>query len=142
MERIRSTGGRVTQSRRMVVEKILEGDDHHITAPGLIEALRAIDPEFHESTVYRVLDRLTELDVVEQVQVQAGVTIFHLTADRHGHHHLLCTSCGSITETDHHLLDQAAARALDQHGFAVRTDSPATLHGTCRSCRLADPPPA
>ncbi len=135
MERIRLGGGRVTQSRRLVVEMILASGDHHVTAPGLIEALRVTDPEFHESTVYRVLDRLSDLGVVEQVQVHAGVTIFHLTGDAHGHHHLVCTVCGSITETDHHLLDDAGARALERHGFVLKTDAPATLHGLCTACR-------
>lgn len=139
MERIRAGGGRVTTSRRMVVEELLAREDHHVTAPELIDALRAVDPEVHESTVYRVLERLTELQVVEQVHVQAGVTVFHVTSGAHGHHHLVCTSCGAVTETGRELLDEAAARALDRHGFAVHVDSPATLHGRCAACRAADP---
>lgn len=136
MERIRASGGRVTQSRRMVVARIVEGGDHHVTAPDLIDAMRDVDPDFHESTVYRVLERLTELEVVEQVNVRSGVTIFHLVQDHH-HHHLVCTDCGSVTETDGELLDEAAAHAERHYGFSVKVDSPATLFGRCATCRDA-----
>lgn len=137
LERIRASGGRVTQSRRMVVERILEAGDHHVTAPDLIEALRDVDPDFHESTVYRVLERLTELQVVEQVNVRSGVTIFHLVEDHHHHHHLVCAGCGSVTETDGSLLDEAAAQAEARYGFVVKVDSPATLLGRCAACRAS-----
>lgn len=135
MERIRASGGRVTQSRRMVVERIVAGGEHHVTAPELIDALRDVDPDFHESTVYRVLERLTELQVVEPVHVRSGVTIFHLAEDRHQHHHLVCDTCGSVTETSSDLLDDVAARAAARHDFTVKVDSPATLVGRCASCR-------
>ncbi|CAN5867137.1 Fur family transcriptional regulator [soil metagenome] len=134
MEQIRESGGRVTQSRRMVVEKILDSGDHHVTAPELIEAMRGVDSEFHESTVYRVLERLTDLRVLEPVQVQAGPTVFHLTDKAHIHHHLLCSECGSVTQTDGTLLDDVARQVARHHGFAMRVDSPATLLGRCADC--------
>jgi len=134
IDKIRVSGGRVTQSRRMVVEMILGQGDHHLTAPELIEAMRAVDPEFHESTVYRVLERLTDLHVVEQVQVHSGATVFHLTDATHIHHHLLCAECGAVTETKGTLLDEVAAQTLDQHGFVLNVNSSTTLLGRCATC--------
>ena len=131
---IREQGGRVTQSRRMVVEQILGHGHHHVTAPELIDALRAADPEFHESTVYRVLERLTDLEIVVPVHVQSGPTVFHLREAGHVHHHLLCTTCGSVTETDGHLLDAVAAKVRSTQGFAMEVGSPVTLLGTCSAC--------
>lgn len=134
IEKIRASGGRVTQSRRMVVETIVGKGDHHLTAPELIEAMRAVDPEFHESTVYRVLERLTELHVVEQVQVHSGATVFHLTDAGHVHHHLLCSECGAVTETKGTLLDKVATEALRRHGFVLNVGSSTTLVGRCATC--------
>ena len=136
---IRRTGGRMTQSRRMVVEHIVASGTHHLTAPELIEDLRAADPEFHESTVYRVLDRLTDIGVVEPVQVQSRATVFHLTGAGHTHHHLLCSACGTVVETGAAVM-AALARQVDRdHGFALRVDAPITLVGLCARCR-PDPP--
>jgi len=135
---IRDSGGRVTQARRLVVERIVEGGDHHLTAPELIDDLRVGDPDFHESTVYRVLELLTELNIVVPVSVQSGATVFHLTDDAHTHHHLLCSGCGSVTETDGSLLDAVATDVERRHGFALAVDSPTTLLGRCAACRAAD----
>ncbi len=134
IEKIRTSGGRVTQSRRMVVEKIVDGSDHHLTAPELIEAMRQVEPEFHESTVYRVLERLTDLHILQQVQVQSGPTVFHLADGTHVHNHLLCTGCASVTETDGTLLDDVADRVARDHGFTLKAGSPTTLLGRCAQC--------
>lgn len=131
---IRRTGGRVTQARRMVVERIVANGDHHLTAPDLIEELRADDPEFHESTVYRVLDRLTDIGVVAPVQVHSGATVFHLTGVDHTHHHLLCTDCGSVVETASSALVDLARQMEQDQGFALRLDAPITFTGRCARC--------
>lgn len=137
IDRIRERGGRVTQSRRMVVEQIVDRGHHHVTAPELIDVLRETDPEFHESTVYRVLERLTEIAVVEPVQVSSGPTVYHLTHDGHLHHHLICAACGSVTETRSDLLDRIATEVEARHGFTMRVDAPVTLPGLCATCRSA-----
>lgn len=133
LDRIREQGGRVTQSRRQVVEAILANADHHVTAAELVEVMRADEPEFHESTVYRVLERLAELGVVEPVQLSSGPTVFHVA--HRPHHHLVCTSCGSVTEAPADLLDDITARVRGEAGFVVSAAAPATLHGRCARCR-------
>lgn len=134
MDKIRASGGRVTQSRRMVVERII-GSHHHVTAPDLIEAMREADPEFHESTVYRVLERLTDLHIVEPVRVQSGPTVYHLTDAAHIHHHLLCTGCATVVEASSSLLDGVAEQVLERHGFVLQADAPTTLLGLCHNCQ-------
>lgn len=135
MTRIRGSGGRVTQARRMVVEKIVERGDHHLTAPDLVDDLREDDPEFHESTVYRVLERLTDLGVLEPVHVQSGPTVFHLMDHGAVHHHLLCSSCGAVAEIEGELLAPLSQQVMAEHGFALRADAPITFLGRCARCR-------
>lgn len=50
------------------------------------------------------------------------------------HHHLLCTSCSSVTRVDGCLLDAGATRALIQRGYAVH-DHELLLRGLCPRCR-------
>lgn len=136
---IRRTGGRMTQSRRMVVEHIVSSGTHHLTAPELIDDLRAVDPDFHESTVYRVLERLTDIGVLEPVQVQSGATVFHLDRKGHTHHHLLCSECGAVVEAGAAAVTALARQVDRDHGFALRVDAPITLVGMCARCRLGPP---
>lgn len=105
-----------------------------MTAADVAGAIRATDPDFYESTVYRTLDRLVELGVIERVQLGHGAAIFHLP--HAPHHHLVCEVCGQVTEAQADLLDDIADRVTADHGFVLRP-SASTLVGVCRRCQRA-----
>jgi Fur family ferric uptake transcriptional regulator len=132
LDRLRRDGGRVTTSRRAVIEAILEArPSHHMTASDVVDAVRADHPDFHESTVYRTLERLTELGVIARIQIAPGPAVFHLAVGRH--HHLVCDHCGTVAEAPADVLDAVAGRLRQDHGFVL--DPGATpLHGLCPSC--------
>jgi Fur family ferric uptake transcriptional regulator len=131
VDRLRHGGGRVTRSRRAVIDALVRGPSHHMTAAEIVARIRADDPEFYESTVYRTLDRLLALGVVERVQLGAGGAVFHLP--HVPHHHLVCQHCGEVFEIPAALLDDVAARIHAEHGFRLRP-SASTLVGSCRRC--------
>jgi Fur family transcriptional regulator, ferric uptake regulator len=114
LDRLRDEGGRVTATRRIVVD-----------------AVRRTDPGFHPSTVYRTLDRLTELGVVDRLQIGTGPAVHHLT--HRPHHHLVCDACGAVQEAPADLLDAVAARLASDDGFALNAAG-TPLHGVCRRC--------
>jgi Fur family transcriptional regulator, ferric uptake regulator len=131
LDRLRDEGGRVTATRRVVIDAMLASPSHHLTAADVVEAVRRSEPGFHPSTVYRTLDRLTELGVVDRIQIGAGPAVHHLT--HRPHHHLVCEACGAVQEAPDDLLDAVAARVARDHGFAL---NPATsaLQGLCAAC--------
>jgi Fur family ferric uptake transcriptional regulator len=131
LDRIRDEGGRVTMTRRIVVEAMLAGPSHHLTANDVVDAVRARQPAFHRSTVYRTLDRLAELGVVDRMQIGSGPAVYHLS--HRPHHHLVCDRCGAVHEAPAGLLDGVVARVAGETGFVV--DPAATpLHGMCSAC--------
>jgi Fe2+ or Zn2+ uptake regulation protein len=131
VDRLRRGGGRVTRSRRAVIDALVRGPGHHMTAAEIVAAIRADDPEFYESTVYRTLDRLLALGVIERVQLGAGGAVFHLP--QAPHHHLVCEHCGEVLEIPATLLDDLAGQIHAEHGFRLRP-SASTLVGSCRRC--------
>jgi Fe2+ or Zn2+ uptake regulation protein len=131
VERLRDGGMRITRPRRMVIDALVRGPGHHMTAPEIVAAVRADDPEFYESTVYRILDRLLELGIVERVQLGPGGAVFHLP--HRPHHHLMCQRCGDVVEIPASLLDDLAAQLHAQHGFRLRPTA-STLVGSCARC--------
>lgn len=131
LDRLRRDGGRVTASRRAVIDAMLSSPSHHMTAADVVDAVRAEHPDFHESTVYRTLERLAELAVIARIQIGPGPAVFHLSVAQH--HHLVCDRCGRVAEAPSGLLDAVAARLRRHHGFVL--DPGATpLHGLCASC--------
>ena len=134
---LRTEGGRVTVSRRLIVTALLSSP-HHVTAEELIDTVRADHPEIAPSTVYRTLHSLAELGVVRHVHVGHGPAVYHLADDTHSH--LVCHGCGVVIEVPPDLLAAPARRVLRDHGFTLDTGHVA-LSGHCASCASPPQPP-
>jgi Fur family transcriptional regulator, ferric uptake regulator len=128
---LRQTGGRITASRRAVVEVLLENGAQHITAEELAWRVRRRHPDIHRATVYRSLERLQEAGVVTHVHVGHGPSTFHLS-DR-PHHHAACRSCGTIIELASDTLDGVAQRLRADHGWELLPQHFA-LSALCPAC--------
>ena len=57
------------------------------------------------------------------------------------HHHLVCTSCGSVEDLDFDLDGAGLERAAARHSFAHERVE-ALVHGRCRDCRYAPTEPS
>jgi Fur family transcriptional regulator, ferric uptake regulator len=127
---LRERGGRVTVPRRAIIRALLEADDH-VTADALVDAVRTAHPEIHLSTVYRTVERLTALGVINHVHLGHGPAVYHLAAD--SHHHLVCDGCGAIIELPASVFDALGQRVERDYGFRLDSHHFA-LGGHCRSC--------
>jgi Fur family ferric uptake transcriptional regulator len=136
LERLRGRGVRLTAPRVAVVDALVRAPAHHVTAGDLVDQLRRQDPTFHESTVYRSLERLVEAGVVTRIEVDAGPVVYHLARDPH--HHVVCDRCGRVIGVPADLLDDVARALRDTHGFALRADA-VTLPGRCLVCPAPGP---
>lgn len=127
-------GGRITTGRRAIVRALLGGPDHHVTAEDVAALVQIDHPDVHLSTVYRTLEALERVGVVDRVQLGAtgSGAVFHLTD--HAHHHLVCDDCGSVTEVAHSRLLPLARKVADEHGFELASRHLA-LSGRCSACR-------
>jgi Fur family transcriptional regulator, ferric uptake regulator len=128
---VREKGGRVTTTRRAIIAALLDAPDHHVTAQTLAERVQAAHPDIHASTVYRTLDTLTELGVVEHTHLGHGATVYHLTDERH--QHLVCEECGAVVEVPLAAFDPLVTDLRATYGFEVHPEHVA-LVGRCRAC--------
>jgi Fe2+ or Zn2+ uptake regulation protein len=129
---LRERGMRVT-SQRIVVDRALRELDRHVTADELLDAVSDRLPNISLPTIYATLDLLEELGMVRRVQ-RAGTTLFDPRTEPH--HHLVCTSCGSVEDLELELeLDSADLQhaALGAHGFEPERVE-AIVHGRCAAC--------
>jgi len=128
--RVRETGGRMTVSTRALVE-ILASTDRHLTVDDLTAELERRAPGVAPSTVYRVLQRLDEIGVVEHVHSGLGPTFYHLREA--GHAHLVCNDCGAIIDIPDGVFAHLADAVRREHGFEVDAHHVALL-GRCGAC--------
>jgi Fur family ferric uptake transcriptional regulator len=128
--RLRERGGKVTKPRRAIISALLEANDH-VTAEALVDAVGRANPDIHISTVYRTLETLTELGVINHVHLGHGPAVYHLAGDVH--HHLVCDSCGAIIELPGDVFDALGRRVERDYGFRLDAHHFA-LGGRCRNC--------
>ena len=127
---LRANGGRVTTCRRAILETFL-GTGGHVTAEVLTARVQAGHPDVHESTVYRFLDELERLGVVDHVHLGHGPAVYHLATD--AHHHLVCDRCGRVVEVPETTFDELRRHLAQEFGFAVQPRHFAVT-GRCREC--------
>lgn len=128
--RLRSAGGRLTEPRRAVIEALVSGGDHP-TADDLAGQVALHHPTVHKSTVYRTLDALSELGVVDHVHLGHGRAVYHLSNDTDLH--LLCEQCGTVAHISADVLAASRAAIAKATGFVLEAGHFA-LPGLCRNC--------
>jgi Fur family ferric uptake transcriptional regulator len=132
-ETLRTRGSRSGSARSAIVE-LLGRQDCCLTALQIFDGLRAEGKAVGIASVYRVLESLVELRVVQQVAVGDGQIRFE-PAHRSGehHHHVVCDGCGKVESFEDPNLEQALHQVEARIGYRVAAHE-VVLHGACASC--------
>lgn len=138
LEELRQNGKRLTTARRLLLEQ-LAGADHHLTVDELTELVQRRHPDVHRATVYRTLETLTDMGMVEHSHIGHGAAVYHLRGDLH--QHLLCETCGGVTEVPASLFRELERTLSEDYGFVMRPMHFAVV-GRCRRCVDDDQVPA
>jgi Fur family ferric uptake transcriptional regulator len=131
-ETIRKAGYRLTPQRVAVWEAVRRGGRHR-TADEIAAEVQQTLPEVNVSTVYRTLDLLVGLELVQETRL-AGVATYYEVAPAPVHHHFVCKGCGAVGHLDDELLEPVRHELLDSAGFLV-SEARMTVFGLCRDCR-------
>ncbi|HEX5265572.1 MAG TPA: Fur family transcriptional regulator [Acidimicrobiales bacterium] len=127
---LRARGGRVTGARRGVLAALVSAHGH-LTAEDLAAQVQAAQPDVHLSTIYRSLDALEQLGLVDHVHLGHGRAVYHLTDDPH--QHLVCEECGVVIEVPDSTFGELSEELMSEYGFALRPNHFAVL-GRCAAC--------
>ena len=134
-QRLRQISQRYTSGRRAVVELLAEAGH-----PMSIEDIASRAPRLPRSSAYRHLVDLQQAGVVRRVAANDDYFRFELAEEiTEHHHHLLCTTCGSVIDvTPTAAFEQAMARYMDKlatvNGF-LSLDHRLDVLGACAACR-------
>ena len=135
LSELRTHGLRVTGARRAICTVLAETDADHLTAADI--AARAADAGMDTSTVYRTLEVLEELGLVEHVHLGHGAGAYHVAPDR-PHHHLVCEACGRTVDVPIAELRRAIESVTAPHGF-VPDPAHFAIVGRCARCAGREP---
>ena len=135
LERLQDSGYRLTGPRRALVE-VMAGSHKALGPNDLYELGRAQCPGLGLVTVYRTLERLEELDLIERVHLPDGCHRYLRAAQGH-QHMLLCTRCGQVAYFAGDELSGLFQRVASDTGYAVE-EHWLQLFGQCPDCAGED----
>jgi Fur family ferric uptake transcriptional regulator len=100
LNEVEARGVRLTAQRRALIETIQQADAH-LDAATLLSRARQRDPNIDRATVYRTLDLLKRLGLIDELD------LMHLNGEKHyyevktqkDHLHLACFHCGETART-------------------------------------------
>ncbi|MCK1998019.1 Fur family transcriptional regulator, ferric uptake regulator [Paenisporosarcina quisquiliarum] len=127
---------KLTPQREATVRVLLENEEDHLSAEDVFLLVREISPDIGLATVYRTLELLNELNVVDKIQFGDGVSRYDLRQEgaAHFHHHLVCIECGAVDEIQEDLLEDVEAIVEKKWNFRIK-DHRLTFHGICYRCQ-------
>jgi Fur family transcriptional regulator, ferric uptake regulator len=120
----------MTPQRQLVLDAVRELG--HATPEQICSQVQLAAPAVNITTVYRTLDLMERIGLVRHTHLGHGAPTY--SEQEHQHVHLVCHSCGSITESPTGLMDGLAARLLAECDFEL-DPSHVALSGLCRTCR-------
>ncbi|HET9242862.1 MAG TPA: Fur family transcriptional regulator [Gaiella sp.] len=120
-------------ARRAVVDH-LAAQRCCLSAQEIHDGIRAQGGAVGVASVYRALDTLVELRLVQRVDVGDGVARFEPVGGAHHHHHLVCDVCGKVEPFTDEPLERALAGAASRLGYALDQHE-VVLRGACGACR-------
>ncbi|MBE3582178.1 MAG: transcriptional repressor [Thermoanaerobacteraceae bacterium] len=126
---------KITPQRRVILKAFLNNAREHLSAEEVYNIVKGQYPDIGLATVYRTLDLLVDLDILQRINFGDGRARYEFShRDEHHHHHLICVNCGRVEEFDHDLLEFLEALVTEKTGFRI-TDHQLKFYGYCRECR-------
>jgi Fe2+ or Zn2+ uptake regulation protein len=136
IEAVRAAGLRVTASRVSVLSEVSE--HKHVTADQIAQAVRDQLGTISTQAVYDVLGALTRAGLVRRIE-PAGSPARYEARVGDNHHHVVCRSCGAITDLDCVVGAAPCLSPADAGGFVI-DEAEVTFWGLCPACQTTSNP--
>lgn len=127
-------GIRLTRQRRVIVH-VMDTAEQHLDADEILALARRIDPRVHRVTVYRTIDLLKRLGLIDELD------LLHLRGDRHyyeshasrDHIHVACIRCGQVREIES-VLYERLKRQIERDCKIKISVARTEIGGICENC--------
>jgi len=130
IEALRSKGYKATP-QRIAICRIALNSREHPTAQQIYDQVKKIHPTVSLATVYKTMEVLRDLDLVQELNFPKGQARFD--SYMNPHINLICVKCGKITD-----IDDVTAEEIGKKVAAVTKFKPngqrIDVYGMCQQC--------
>ena len=130
---LRSNGMRITAGRRMLLQFILDNSTRKVTLAEIHDYLGRQRHNIDRASVYRNLQTLKKLEVIQELKLPGVGRCFQYVLDRKVQHFYICKACGKAKTGDRKLFERIDSALRDIHGFA-KSNLSVLFYGTCARC--------
>jgi Fur family transcriptional regulator, ferric uptake regulator len=132
---LKGRGIRLTRQRQVLLE-VMDQAERHLSADAILERAQKIDPNVHRVTVYRTLEMLKRIGLLDELD------LLHIHGHRHyyeshgprDHIHVACLRCGKVREVESDLYEQMKRQIERDTGVKI-TVTRTEIGGYCENCR-------
>ncbi|GAB6174840.1 Fur family transcriptional regulator [Paradesulfitobacterium aromaticivorans] len=131
---IQKSGYRLTTARKSVVN-VLCTNITYLGAYDIHHILEQQDIHIGITSIYRVLDLLSSLDLLAREEFGSGGERFRLYREQDSHaHQLVCSHCGKTEELSNCPVSTALAKLESQSGYQIQ-EHWLRIFGLCPQCQ-------
>jgi Fur family transcriptional regulator, ferric uptake regulator len=133
-ERALSDAGYRRGGARRAILELLDEQPCALAAVEIEQTLSSRRREVSRASIYRVMDELEAIGLVQRVEIGQGVVRYEPV--RHGpghHHHLVCDSCGRLQPFTDEELERTIRRVSERLTLRV-SEHEVVLHAACEAC--------
>jgi Fur family transcriptional regulator, ferric uptake regulator len=125
---------RLTPQRRAVIETIQHAESH-LDAQSLLERARKRDPNINRATIYRTIELLKRMGLIDELD------LMHLNGEKHyyevrtqkDHLHLSCFGCGKVEEFETPTFERLKREIGRENSFDIQVMR-LEIGGLCSGC--------
>lgn len=138
LERLRqgyaAAGLPMTTQRRALLEVLATRVDHP-TVDQLHASLSEVLPEVSKTTVYRSLEVMEGIGLLQKVEHPGAAVRYDPNTDPH--HHFVCTACGALSDLAPQALEGATALKFVGADAGQVEEISVMVRGKCASCQAS-----
>jgi Fe2+ or Zn2+ uptake regulation protein len=120
---------RLTKQRAAILRALEDGT--HLSAETILDRARAELPGVSLGTIYRTLDILRQIGLVQMFTYAGMAARYEASLDKH--HHLVCDVCHEITNVPAPDVQRVAQTIAEGHRYDD-VDASLTITGRCPDC--------
>lgn len=132
-QHLKNVGLKHTAQRDTILRTFLETREH-LSTNELHRLVQKKDSKIGFTTVYRTLKLLAECGLASEVAFHDGIARFEHQYNRRGHHHMVCTHCGSSVEFFSPEVDRLEQEIGSRYRYQT-TRHTFQIYGICEDCR-------
>jgi Fur family transcriptional regulator, stress-responsive regulator len=132
-DELRQAGLRVTAARIALLQTVRAGD--HLDVDTIASQVRDRLGTISVQAVYEALHALTAAGLIARIEPAGSPARFEGRVGDN-HHHIVCRSCGVVTDVDCVVGEPPCLTASDDHGFSI-DEAQVIFWGRCPNCSTA-----